>query len=190
LNQELEQELSKFQFGDMLDLAENITDMSVTCTPTGFPQLDIALHQTLKGMPHGRDIEIFSKEPEVGKNLWSSDSPTLAEFCYRTRQCWRSEDQRCLAHFRFFGKYFDVTSMRHPLQRLMQCNIQLGKTGRSTSDGHVSDILCQVQHVSKLKLGQLLLQFLIQVNLLIFLTMLCLSFASAMISAKSCAFIV
>lgn len=67
LNQQLEAELAKFNFGDMLDLAENITDMSVSCTPTGFPQLDIILHSQLKGLPHGRDIEIFSKEPEVGK---------------------------------------------------------------------------------------------------------------------------
>jgi recombination protein RecA len=67
LNQQLEQELAKFSFGDMLDLAENITDMSVECTPTGFPQLDVILHSQLKGLPHGRDIEIFSKEPEVGK---------------------------------------------------------------------------------------------------------------------------
>jgi recombination protein RecA len=41
--------------------------MSVICTPTGFPQLDVILHSQLKGLPHGRDIEIFSKEPEVGK---------------------------------------------------------------------------------------------------------------------------
>lgn len=67
LNEQLEKELASYNFGDMLDLAENITDMSVECTPTGFPQLDVILHQTLKGLPHGRDIEIFSKEPEVGK---------------------------------------------------------------------------------------------------------------------------
>lgn len=67
LNDQLDQELSKFDFGDMLDIAENITDMSVNCTPTGFPQLDTILHTTLKGLPQGRDIEIFSKEPEVGK---------------------------------------------------------------------------------------------------------------------------
>jgi recombination protein RecA len=67
LNQQLEQELAQFNFGDMLSLAESITDMSVSCTSTGFPQLDIILHSQLKGLPHGRDIEIFSKEPEVGK---------------------------------------------------------------------------------------------------------------------------
>ncbi len=67
LNEQLEQDLAQYNFGEMLDLAENITDMSVTCVPTGFPQLDVILHQTLKGLPNGRDIEIFSKEPEVGK---------------------------------------------------------------------------------------------------------------------------
>lgn len=67
LNEQFEQELAQFDFGDMLELAENITDMSVSCVPTGFPQLDSILHQTLKGLPCGRDIEIFSKEPEVGK---------------------------------------------------------------------------------------------------------------------------
>lgn len=68
LNQQLDAELAKYGFGDMLALAENITDMSVSCTSTGFPQLDIILHRILKGLPHGRDIEIFSKEPEVGKD--------------------------------------------------------------------------------------------------------------------------
>lgn len=67
LNEQLREDLAKYDFGDILELAENITDMSVTCTPTGFPQLDTILHQTLGGLPHGRDIEIFSKEPEVGK---------------------------------------------------------------------------------------------------------------------------
>jgi len=67
LNAEFNKELAGFDFGDMLDLAENITDMSVSCTSTGFPQLDVVLHTQLKGLPHGRDIEVFSKEPEVGK---------------------------------------------------------------------------------------------------------------------------
>ena len=67
LNAQLDADLAKYDFGDMLSLAEEITDMSVSCTPTGFPQLDVVLHRILKGLPHGRDIEIFSKEPEVGK---------------------------------------------------------------------------------------------------------------------------
>src|SRR5271157_1447069 len=67
LNEQLDKDLAQFNFGDMLELAENITDMSVACTATGFPQLDVILHSQLKGLPHGRDIEIFSKEPEVGK---------------------------------------------------------------------------------------------------------------------------
>lgn len=67
LNVQLDADLAKYDFGDMLELAENITDMSVNCTATGFPQLDVILHRVLKGLPHGRDIEIFSKEPEVGK---------------------------------------------------------------------------------------------------------------------------
>ena len=67
LNEQLEQDLALYDFGDMLELAENITDMSVVCTPTGFPQLDAILHTQLKGLPQGRDIEIFSKEAEVGK---------------------------------------------------------------------------------------------------------------------------
>lgn len=66
-NAELTKELSKSKFSDMLELAENITDMSVDCISTGFPQLDVILHSQKKGLPQGRDIEIFSKEPEVGK---------------------------------------------------------------------------------------------------------------------------
>ena len=51
VNDKLDQELSELGFKDIVDLAENMTDMSVSCVSTGFPQLDIVLHEVLKGMP-------------------------------------------------------------------------------------------------------------------------------------------
>lgn len=67
-NDMLTEELSKSKFSDMLELADNITDMSVSCISTGFPQLDVILHRELKGLPQGRDIELYSKNPESGKS--------------------------------------------------------------------------------------------------------------------------
>ena len=73
VNDKLDQELSELGFKDIVDLAENMTDMSVSCVSTGFPQLDVVLHEVLKGMPKQRDIEIFSKEAEVGKTSLALD---------------------------------------------------------------------------------------------------------------------
>lgn len=73
VNDELDAELAGTKFGKFVDLAENMVDMSVECVPTGFPQLDLILHRDLKGLPKGRDIEIFSKEPESGKSSIAMD---------------------------------------------------------------------------------------------------------------------
>lgn len=67
INEQLDKELSNLGFAGIVELAENMTDMSVTCVSTGFPQLDKILHKDLNGLPLGRDIEIYSKEAEVGK---------------------------------------------------------------------------------------------------------------------------
>lgn len=42
-------------------------DMSVETLTTGLPRLDKALYTSKPGLPKGRRIEIFSKDPEVGK---------------------------------------------------------------------------------------------------------------------------
>lgn len=42
-------------------------DMGVECVSTGLPRLDNILHSTKLGLVCGRDVEIFSKDPEVGK---------------------------------------------------------------------------------------------------------------------------
>jgi len=67
VNDELEAELAATAFASLVDLAENLSDMSVSCVSTGFPQLDVILHTEKKGLPLGRDVEIYSREPEVGK---------------------------------------------------------------------------------------------------------------------------
>jgi len=51
----------------IVKLAEDCEDMTVECISTGFPQLDHILRTENGGIPRGRDIEIFSKQPEVGK---------------------------------------------------------------------------------------------------------------------------
>ena len=67
VNDQLEKELSELGLGNMVKLAENFCDMDVECIPTGFPQLDFILHAKLHGIPRGRDIEIYSRDPELGK---------------------------------------------------------------------------------------------------------------------------
>lgn len=42
-------------------------DMNVEVLTTGLPRLDKALHENKLGLPLGRRIEIYSKDPEVGK---------------------------------------------------------------------------------------------------------------------------
>jgi len=51
----------------IVKLAEDYEDMDVECISTGFPQLDYIMRKVKGGVPRGRDIEIFSKQPEVGK---------------------------------------------------------------------------------------------------------------------------
>jgi len=67
LNAQLDKELSEAGATDYIKLAENCCDMDLVCVPTGFPQLDVILHPTLRGFPLGRDMEIFSRQPELGK---------------------------------------------------------------------------------------------------------------------------
>lgn len=67
VNDQLNKELSNLGYETIVELAENLEDMSVTCIPTDFPQLDVVLHNVLRGIPLGRDIEIYSRDPEVGK---------------------------------------------------------------------------------------------------------------------------
>ena len=73
VNDQLDAELAKTDYAGIIDLAENLADMSVTCVPTGFPQLDLILHKVLKGLPLGRDVEIYSKDPQAGKTSIALD---------------------------------------------------------------------------------------------------------------------
>jgi recombination protein RecA len=67
INEALEKELATHKLTNLVKLADNFCDMSVNCVSTGLPQLDFILHPQKRGFPLGRDIEIYSREPEVGK---------------------------------------------------------------------------------------------------------------------------
>jgi recombination protein RecA len=60
-------ELASLGVTSLVKLADEMVDGNVTCISTGFPQLDLILHKTRKGLPIGRDVEIYSRDPEVGK---------------------------------------------------------------------------------------------------------------------------
>lgn len=61
------QDLEKAGIRNLVHLAEDLPDMDVRCVPTGFPQLDFIMHPVLRGFPLGRDIEVYSRDPECGK---------------------------------------------------------------------------------------------------------------------------
>jgi recombination protein RecA len=67
INSLLQRELAENGLAELVQMAEDAPDMSVKCVSTGFPQLDNILHTSLNGLPLERDVEIFSKETEVGK---------------------------------------------------------------------------------------------------------------------------
>lgn len=106
VNIDLQKEISKSRFGDMLELVENITDMSVSCASTGFPQLDTILHSDLRGLPLGRDIEIMSKNPECGKT----------SLALQILQAWQAAGKRTL--------FFDIERTVTP-EYLQQLGILL-----------------------------------------------------------------
>ena len=62
-----ERDLEQIGMKNLVRLAEELPDMDIRCVSTGFPQLDFIMHPVLKGFPLGRDIEIYSRDPECGK---------------------------------------------------------------------------------------------------------------------------
>jgi recombination protein RecA len=67
VNQQLEEDLSNADLGDVVRPIDEMADVDVNCTSTGLPKLDRILHKEKLGLAEGRDIEIHSDEAEVGK---------------------------------------------------------------------------------------------------------------------------
>lgn len=79
-DQVFQQDIAKLgKLASLLRKAKDYSDMEVHCVSTGFPALDELLHRDPRtfeerhgeppnvGLVLGRDIEIYSREPEVGK---------------------------------------------------------------------------------------------------------------------------
>lgn len=66
VNEQWEQDLATAKV-EYVALAENLTNMEVECLSTGLPQLDQILHPVKKGLPKGRDIEIYSAKQQSCK---------------------------------------------------------------------------------------------------------------------------
>lgn len=60
-------DLAENGLGEVFKRAADRDDMTVEVLTTGLPRLDQILHATKLGLARGRHIEIFSKDPEVGK---------------------------------------------------------------------------------------------------------------------------
>ena len=67
LDSQFAEELAKSGIAGIFKRIPDRSDMTVQCVSTGLPRLDRALHPVKLGWPIGRDIEIYSKDPEVGK---------------------------------------------------------------------------------------------------------------------------
>ena len=66
VTEKLRQELASRKL-TLVKLVDDLDDMSVTCIPTRYPQVNVCMRTINGGIPMGRDVEIFSKEPELGK---------------------------------------------------------------------------------------------------------------------------
>lgn len=66
-----ETELAEAGLTDFFKKVIDREDMSVEVTSTGLPRLDFILHAKKLGMPTSRRVEVFSRDPEVGKTSLS-----------------------------------------------------------------------------------------------------------------------
>ena len=65
--EQFNEELAELGLSEFLVKAIDREDMSVSCLSTGLPRLDAVLHKTKHGLPLTKRIEIYSRDPEVGK---------------------------------------------------------------------------------------------------------------------------
>jgi recombination protein RecA len=69
----LEKEMASAGLAGTLRTIDLMENMDVVCIPSGFKSLDDAIRPTNGGFPLGRDVEIYSREPEVGKTTLGLD---------------------------------------------------------------------------------------------------------------------
>jgi len=67
LDSAFEQELAEAGLAGFFRKAIDREDMSVDCLGTGLPRLDKILHASKLGLARGRRVEVYSRDPEVGK---------------------------------------------------------------------------------------------------------------------------
>lgn len=64
---EFEKELAEAGLAGFFRRVIDREDMNVECLSIGLPRLDKILHSSKMGLARGRRVEVYSKEPEVGK---------------------------------------------------------------------------------------------------------------------------
>lgn len=67
LGAQLEADLAEVGLAGIFQKIVDRPDMNVEVLTTGLPRLDSILHATKHGLPLERDVEIYSRDPEVGK---------------------------------------------------------------------------------------------------------------------------
>jgi recombination protein RecA len=71
LDDQLDADLSSIGLRNVVRFADEMSD-DVECVSTGFPSLDNILHPKNKGIPRGRLIELYSRNPSSGKSTLSA----------------------------------------------------------------------------------------------------------------------
>lgn len=59
--------LAEYGLGNVIKLVDELPDMEVTTFDSGFASLNLLINHKNPGIPHGRDIEFFSRDGSAGK---------------------------------------------------------------------------------------------------------------------------
>lgn len=73
LDSRLAEEMATLGLSEIVMKVGDRSDMNVECITSGLPRLDKAIHPTKLGIPVGRNVEIRSNQPEVGKTTLGLD---------------------------------------------------------------------------------------------------------------------
>jgi recombination protein RecA len=84
VNEQMEIDLSEANLSGVVRPIDEMADVDVTCYSTGLPKFDRILHREKLGLPAGRDVEIHSDDPEVGKTA----------LALRTGATWQRQGKR------------------------------------------------------------------------------------------------
>lgn len=141
-------ELASLGITDLVKLADDMVDCNVTCYSTGYPQLDNILHKTRKGLPLGRDIEIYSRDPEVGKT--SLALQIMKSWQLQGKTCVIEDVENTITEEYLVGELGIVT--RPDKNRPWICPVYIAGHGEMLAAEEVLDLTYKLSNSSKVDL--------------------------------------